>query len=503
MPANRSRSGFTLVEIAGPVSVLVAIGLILYGVFRDPVDNWFRELFASKSVDSDNGSASWVRASLDEVQLTPAPLADNAAASPSRKFLLSARNLDKDENVIVGPSSVRWSFDPTAEGAGNDLGEITVSTFPATGSAEAKVRASSEDMADTVLVTRWANRPSAASRGDVVEFPEPRTDGVRPPSVVLVEEASELACSWGRPWAFVGAAAVGQQELNPCSVSVLSASHGMSFQENHLGDLWPPEKWAESGINLPVTPTAPLKLKVTVFLAVSPGSALGPTASQQVSNGVANSVVNPLDLAKSDIALAQVLYDANRVGMQLEVKYKTLEPSPDLQLVVGADPYDCIRPVKLPANPNAATFAYDSAAVSVYYVDRINFPPDPAYPRVRGIQCHYWYSGNPDTTLGKPPGNGPVVYISYTHHSPVTLAHELGHALGLNDEQGRLGPTDIMHNLLPDGDLGANARSHLRVGQVFRTNVWNDSWINTRLPKPPQRACNDRYPCPPVELDAY
>jgi hypothetical protein len=94
------------------------------------------------------------------------------------------------------------------------------------------------------------------------------------------------------------------------------------------------------------------------------------------------------------------------------------------------------------------------------------------------------------------------VYISYGHHSPVTLAHELGHALGLKDEEGRLGPVDIMHNLLPDGDLGANARSDLTVGQVFRMNVWNDSYLNTRLPQPPQRTCDATYPCPPAELDA-
>ena len=83
----------------------------------------------------------------------------------------------------------------------------------------------------------------------------------------------------------------------------------------------------------------------------------------------------------------------------------------------------------------------------------------------------------------------------------MTLAHEIGHALGLSDEEGRLGNRDVMHNLLPDGPLGADARSHLSLGQVFRMNVWNDSWINTRKPAPPQRACDASQSCPPTELD--
>jgi hypothetical protein len=93
-----------------------------------------------------------------------------------------------------------------------------------------------------------------------------------------------------------------------------------------------------------------------------------------------------------------------------------------------------------------------------------------------------------------------VVYVSTSHHSSTTLAHELGHALGLNDEE-LLGALNIMNGILPDGPQGAEARSRLTVGQAFRMNVWNDSWINTRLPRPAQRTCYGTQQCPLMGWD--
>jgi hypothetical protein len=516
MPANTSRSGFTLVEVGWGIFALAAIVLLVYAIFRDQADDWMREQFASRAIDPEENDVAFIRASLDTVQLTPPPPTGNAAATPSRVFLLSARHVDAAGNILVGPASMQWGFEPGAEGSANQSGEVTVSSFPTTGSLLGRATVSGAGMNDAVLLKRWANPRSAAAEADVVEVLETQPLSVGPPSVVLVEEASELACRWGQPRAFLGAAAVGQQGLNPCSVFLLSAHNAIVFQDNERGDQWPPGTWAANGAAVSLNPTARLKVDLTVFIAPPDGNLGANQALQQqqsASPSAATLGVDPVLLAKNDVDLAKTLYQANRTGIEINVKgYHSLLYTPDQLTRLGADPYDCIRPVKLPANPNRPDFSYDSAAVSVYYVPTIQFPPDPAYPRVRGIQCHFWYSGNPmvgnpaavdDPRRGRPPGNGPVVYISYGHHSPVTLAHELGHALGLKDEEGRLGPVDIMHNLLPDGDLGANARSDLTVGQVFRMNVWNDSYLNTRLPPPPQRTCDAVYPCPPAELDAH
>jgi hypothetical protein len=287
----------------------------------------------------------------------------------------------------------------------------------------------------------------------------------------------------------VGALSVGEQDEIPCSISILSPRHGMKFEGNVTDT-----KWLGKGASFSMTPAAPLPVKLTVFLAVTDQV----QAAAQQSSGQPSP--SPRELAELDVARANLIFETSRAGVRLDPEYKPLPHSADWGIKLGADPYDCGLSPQLPSDPTKADYAYNPYRISVYYVDRINYPLDPVQPRVRGIQCHHWYSGNP--AVGDPPGKGPVVFVSYSHHSPVTLAHEVGHALGLNDVEGRLSNRDVMHNLLPDGPLGADARSHLTIGQVFRMNVWDDSWINTRMPKPAQRACDDAaQPCPKEETD--
>lgn len=470
--------------------------------------DWIRECCADKSLDPEPSVVTAVRSDVEEVQVTPAPAGNGA--NPSRKLKLSAGYLDSVGNIVADAPPLQWSFDPSTEGSVTS-GEVTVATFPDVNSKMGEVRVSGGGFADTVKLTRWANASAARSAGDVLKMVETGAGVAGRPSVALVEELSSGKCRWGPVRGFVGAAAVGEQAADPCSVSLFSTAHGMQFLDKTK---WTPGQWATNGSSIAVTPVDPLKLKVTVFIAVSgniPGSV--PSVDQTVQTEAATSPPTAMKAAQMDVELATALYDSNRTGITIDVKYEMLPPSGEITAKVGADPYDCVLPVQLPADPSTpGSFWYDSSAVSVYYVDHINFPPDPKPPRVRGIHCHFWYSGNPKVgtraaighpELGKPPGNGPVIYISYTHRSNGTLAHELGHALGLNDEPGRLGPTNIMHNLLPDLPLN-NARSRFTIGQGFRMNLWNDSWINTRLPRPPQRACNEaQEPCPTVELDAH
>jgi len=255
-------------------------------------------------------------------------------------------------------------------------------------------------------------------------------------------------------------------------------------------------KWMEKGARFTVSPGETLPIKVTVFLGVTEQNRTAQTGPEQPADQLPPGA---RELAELDVQRANLIFETSRAGVRIEPEYYQLPLSADLPVRLGADPYDCILAPKLPADPAKDNYSYNPSRISVYYVDRINYPLDPAQPRVRGIQCLHWYSGNPN--VGTPPGKGPVVFVSYSHHSPITLAHEVGHALGLNDVEERLGNRDVMHNLLPDGPLGADARSHLTVGQVFRMNVWDDSWINTRRPKPPQRACDAKQPCPAEEID--
>ncbi len=436
-----------------------------------------------------------VHSGLEDVQIAPSSAA-SAIGNASRKFRLSAWYRGDSNNAVAGPGPLTWSLKLNGTTTNLSSGDVTIPAFPTAGSQVGEVRVTDQSDDDTVKVTLWAGAAAASSDGDVLEITEPAasatssaTSTVDPPNVALVE--SRISdCQWTRPLAFVGAVSVGEQTAIPCSLAVFFPRHGMEFQDGITDATWL-NKGAR--FSLPLKETLPVK--IVVFLAVTQ------TAPPQATNQQppTSQPVDPRQLAELDVQRANLIWEDSRAGLKIDADYIELPITNDLPIRIGADPYDCTLPPNLPRDSNKPDYAYNPYRVSVYYVDRINFPLDPVQPRVRGIQCHYWYSGNP--AVGTPPGNGPVVFISYSHHSPVTLAHEIGHALGLNDEEGRLGNRDVMHNLLPDGPLGADARSHLSLGQVFRMNVWNDSWINTRKPAPPQRACDANQSCPPIELD--
>lgn len=441
-----------------------------------------------------DGKVTSIEAAPGEIQVAPGP----TPSAGTREFRVFAWYRDGDSIVPGRNDPKEWKL----SGAGGDANQdkVTINTFPASGSQPADVRISKQGddkVADKVTLTVWADASAAKALGDVVEAPHQPASV--PSAVLLEKKAPDGTCEWGTPRAFVGAAAVDEQSDNPCSLALFSGKMGVVFQDNRWGDQWAPAAWAAKGASFPLKPDTLLELRVDVFLAVSPSLIASATSTAQSTPGPADDfAVEPEKLARNDVDWANVLYQDNGVGVRINAQYHPVSTSGDLSAFVGADPYDCVIPPTLPSDPTKTDYAYEPAAVSVYYVDRINFPPDPSYPSVRGIQCHYWYSGNP---AGTPPGKGPVIFISYSHHSPVTLAHELGHALGLNDEEGRLGRLNIMHNLLPDGPLGADARSRFKVGQAFRMNVWNDSWINTRLPRPPHRTCDDAQHCPPMGWD--
>jgi hypothetical protein len=394
-------------------------------------------------------------------------------------------------------TGLEWRFEPPSSGTADTNGLVSISLFPSDGSATGNVRAQYKGVSGETKVTIWASADAATSAGDVVEFPH--RPGM-PPSVVLLEESGTGKCAWGVPRAFVGAAAVGEQRQAPCSLALLSGSHRMLFSgpiDSLLNRAWRP-----AGAKLTFNSREPVILSLSVFIGVtgrtaSPLSGLGLPANQERISGVMKAAT---EAAAADVAWANVVYEANRTGITFEAKYRPLPVATNLAGKLAAATDDCQVPRELPAKSTQENFAYDAAAVSVYYMDWIDLPEDPFHPGARGLHCKYWGAGE----------LGPAILISYNHHSPITLAHELGHALGLCDEDHDgncphdevwLGPLNVMSNLLPDGPLANDARSQFTVGQVFRMNVWDNSWINAREERRHRRACTAAEPCPPVDFD--
>jgi hypothetical protein len=429
-----------------------------------------------------------IEASVPEVQVTPAQVV--TGADKTRRFRLSAWYRDAEQRIVVGYLRPEWAFTPEPDGSVDDQGGVTIGTFPGSNSAEATVKVRKPDdekIFATVKLTRWHDVAAAVSAGDVIDLADQVQEADDPPRVALIEEDNWGTCIWGTPRAFVGAAAVGEQNSIPCSLTVLSADKAMFFEQG-ITDT----KWTQKAQTFQPRPAAPRVVKITVFVAVSARTAAQLTNSARASPGLTSSVIaDAMSQAAVDVATANTLFAANRVGIRVVAQYIQLAGTPEqLAADIGADPFDCYKPRQLTDPQGSPGYAHEPSTISVYYVDRIAYPKDPLYAGSRGVQCPFWYSGT----------EGPVIYVSYTRHSTVTLAHEIAHALGLNDEEEELGVLNVMYNLADDGPLGADARSQFTVGQVFTMNVWNWSYLIVGSAAP-QRNCNQWDPCPGMSLD--
>ncbi len=86
---------------------------------------------------------------------------------------------------------------------------------------------------------------------------------------------------------------------------------------------------------------------------------------------------------------------------------------------------------------------------------------------------------------------GRVIFISWAEYSPTTVVHEFGHALSLAAPylDFGLGHTNFLtgfhrDNIMWDAvDLEVRSlQDHLSVGQIFRMNLHQKSWLNLTLP---------------------
>lgn len=215
---------------------------------------------------------------------------------------------------------------------------------------------------------------------------------------------------------------------------------------------------------------------------------------------IATSAADAVDLAAEDINLAATLFWRERTGLALQGTIKTAQSSGPYALAEGTNPcvlvWVKLQDLGIPVD--APSFKPDS--LNVVYVDDLQYPPEfpgenPISSLLTGYTCPI------DADIGS------VILIPQRWKGTSSLAHELGHAFGLQEPDG--GHTNLIEgfsytNLMwsREADATGFSRRLFTLAQAFRINLDDHSWH----PYPPAIPLNcdvlkiDRR-CPPLELD--
>jgi hypothetical protein len=218
---------------------------------------------------------------------------------------------------------------------------------------------------------------------------------------------------------------------------------------------------------------------------------------------VVSSGMNSANWARLDLVRAGTLFDDSRVGLSFDSsKFVTSTSLTNADKATIGD--NCQQ-----ADALKGSSLYNPNRINVYVIPSIT---SEGLNTWRGYNC--WEKKPP----GNPDGTPNIIYISVSWHSPTTLAHELGHALGLRGKVGHTGgpdsrmdgfeSTNLMWKGL-DGD-GTKAQDWFSLGQAFRMNADTHSWLNRAAGSsstgPQPLACSptspkSKTPCPPLAFD--
>jgi hypothetical protein len=193
-----------------------------------------------------------------------------------------------------------------------------------------------------------------------------------------------------------------------------------------------------------------------------------------------------------DVATANDLFDKYRLGIEVSVAgSQRIDPSASAATTIGGK---CAQASAVAADPAI----YDGTLLNVMYV------PDDKWGY--GDDEVGWNCVRDD--------HREIVYIRQTHYVTI-LAHEIGHALGLDHTVvGNLlsgwPATNLMGCCFVD-PAKWKLIDHLSVGQVYRANFHEASWLHTSgLRSSNSKTCLDgstpgtssvHWPCPRLQLD--
>lgn len=242
--------------------------------------------------------------------------------------------------------------------------------------------------------------------------------------------------------------ALRQNFIEDCDVSLTIFAMDRAVFVGH-----PENHWTDAAEDLTVGPLDPA---LTVPLVIW--------------NGTGKSLQAFASIAVADIDRANSVLSKERAGI-------VLERQPDIRSFEPRRGYD----IKFGCNAlgDSLGFAIDASALNVVYLNHfVDTDRD-------GNETSNTMSGYACIRPDQPPA---VVLLSLESGNDLTLAHEIGHTLGLSSEEfpispggghttGRAGFDEknlMWRSVLPHSD----PRTRIAEGQIFRFHVDRRSWIN-------------------------
>jgi hypothetical protein len=337
----------------------------------------------------------------------------------------------------------------------------------------------------------WATAGSKTSDPAIVTVKQAATDdqvialheqATLPTAAILDAKESQAAgdCLNDGVFAFVRRTSVGELD-GPCDwrspLAVFSSAHSAVLLEG----VWTSDP---NVADASVKQTPLIEVPVAIWVAVDErANPENPPSPASVATDAA-----------IDLTLAQARFAENRTGVTF-VQVDNLQndlpvTDPDAIDAIGSSCTDADKLTSTGTNPNIVP-----GVLNIYYLNHLTHE---AGADVRAVHCR-----------GNPRRDEDVILVSSQHRSAASLAHELGHSMGLlfpdNGHTESLYGFDDVNLMTQYVELErAAVRAHLSLGQAFRINADAASWLNRATtygttPQPLRDAPTLKCPCDPYD----